>query len=317
MTTKERDAGQGSKRILMSMSFAILLHGIAFIMVQWILPLKPDEIPDFSGPLYVTFEDFEPEPVAAPAKAEAVIETAAPDVIQEQEVQPEPRTFVEAPVKIDAGKTPETVLPQVFRNLQYPPTTQRVTEEKPVAGISEIETPEVEHETVPFGIDTPVTEETSESQPAIPPKFLETEEEQKPLLFDMARLDDALQEKEDEQVIAGEGAESAEQAVGGDVASQKGPIITWEKPGEKRVLLSEVKLPDIPLWVKEEGLNLGVVVSFAVTPEGHTTSLKVERSSGYSDVDSSVLDAVRKLKFNPVSVEKNVLGRINYVIKTR
>ena len=221
MTTQERDAdaGQGSKRILMSMLFALLLHGIAFIMVQWVLPLKAEEVPDFSGPLYVTFEDFEPEPIAAPAKAEAVIETAAPDDIQEQEVAPkeEPRTFIEAPVKIDSGKAQRTTLPEAFRSLKQPPTTQRVIEETPFAGISTIETPEVEHETVPFGIDAPETEEIVESEPVIPPRFLKTSEEEQPLLLNMKKLDDAFQVEEEEQVIAGAGTETAESAATGDV----------------------------------------------------------------------------------------------------
>jgi TonB family protein len=319
MTIQQSRAGHGSKRLLISLLIAVLLHGTAFIVVQWVFTLKQEETPDYSGPIYVTFEDFEPPPVPAPTEVREA--PAAPAAVQKQETakSPEkPRTFIEAPVKIDAGKASRTASPEVFRRSQYPPTTQKAAKEEPVKGITDITTPKTEQEPVPFGTDVPVTEETPEQKPAIPPKFLEKEEEEKSSILNTERLKTALEERKNEQIIAeGEASKAAESTAGGEASSQKRPVITWEEPGEERVLQSKIEHPVVPEWVKEEGLNLSVVVSFAVMPDGHTISLKVERSSGYSDVDSSVLDAVRKLKFNPVSVEKNVIGRINYLIKTR
>jgi TonB family protein len=323
MTIQQPRAGHGSKRLLISLLIAVLLHATAFIMLQWVFTLKQEETPDYSGPIYVTFEDLKPAPVRAPATAPTEVreETAAPAAVQEQETtqSPEkPRAFIEAPVRIDAGKASRTAPPEVFRKSQYPPTTQQAAKEEPVQGISDITTPKVEQETIPFGTDVPVTEETPEQKPAIPPEFLEKKEEQKPLLFNVNRLDTMLKEKKNEQVMAeGETSKTAESTAGGEASTQKGPVITWEEPGEKRFLQSKIERPVVPEWVKQEGLNLSVVVSFAVTPDGHTIPIKVEQSSGYTDVDSSVLDAVRKLKFNPVSVERNVIGRINYLIKTR
>jgi len=74
---------------------------------------------------------------------------------------------------------------------------------------------------------------------------------------------------------------------------------------------------EVPEWVKKEVLDLIVEVSFSVTPEGHTISLRVERSSGYTDVDASVLDSVRKLRFNPVRESRDVRGTVSYFISTK
>jgi TonB family protein len=69
--------------------------------------------------------------------------------------------------------------------------------------------------------------------------------------------------------------------------------------------------------VQQEGLSPKVMVSFEVTPQGLTKSLKVETSSGYSDVDAAVLEVVRKLKFNPIKDDKVVRGWYYIRIETR
>jgi TonB family protein len=43
----------------------------------------------------------------------------------------------------------------------------------------------------------------------------------------------------------------------------------------------------------------------------------VDRSSGYADVDSAVIDAIRRWRFTPASGGGSVKGVIPYVIKTR
>ncbi len=73
-------------------------------------------------------------------------------------------------------------------------------------------------------------------------------------------------------------------------------------------------LPRIPQWVSEQGLQLKVVVAFVLTPQGILSSVHLEESSGYSDVDSAVLEAVRKWKFKAVRSNRLVRGRLPYKI---
>jgi len=314
---------------MLSLMFALLFHGLLFIILQWVYPLKPEEELEYTGPIYVTIEEFEPEVVkAAPEIME--ISTAAP---RETALAP----AVEETVKLPK---PQPSTPQAERpkSPTLVPSIPRATLPKPVVprdlapAEDEVLTEGIRRviiqadEKLPAGLEVPTLTE-SEKPAGIPPEFLTQEEdEEKPSQLNMSRLDDAfVTDSERTPQPSAEGSEAAaiptegptKGPTKGDAVSTGGPVITWEEEGEKRDLLSPIKRPEIPPWVKKEGLNLEVVVSFAVTPEGHISSFKVERSSGYPDVDASVLDTVRKLKFNPVSGDRTVRGRINYVIKTK
>jgi TonB family protein len=327
--TASRSASHhGGRRFSISLLFALILHAIAFIIVQWMLPREAEEEFEYTGPLYVTIEEYEPEiaaiapettevSVTAPETAPAVppVEAAPP---KETAIKQEPRPAVPRAIE-----KPKPTLSTTQESIQRPTTMQEAEpapEERITEGVRRVIIPA--EEKLPAGLEVPTLEESAEPA-AIPPEFL-TKEEDKPLHFDVARLDDTLVTEKGrsyEQPTRGTsgsvrpGADTGQ--AGSKAAAPGAPVITWEEEGQKRVLLSPVKRPDIPSWVKEEGLDLRVVVSFAVTPEGHTTSLKVERSSGYSDVDASVLETVRKLIFNPVTEDRNVLGRIDYVIRTK
>jgi TonB family protein len=95
------------------------------------------------------------------------------------------------------------------------------------------------------------------------------------------------------------------------------PVISWEDADVQRSLVSAGPSPDIPQWVKREGIDLKVVVSFSVTAGGQTTQVSTALSSGYTDVDSAVLDSVRKMKFNPVPGADPARGTVSYLIRTK
>ncbi len=94
-------------------------------------------------------------------------------------------------------------------------------------------------------------------------------------------------------------------------------MIEWEDPAAGREAVTMV-LPRIPQWVLEQGLQLKVVVAFVLTPQGILSSVHLEEepsgSSGYSEVDSAVLKAVRKWKFKAVRSNRLVRGRLPYRI---
>jgi TonB family protein len=141
-------------------------------------------------------------------------------------------------------------------------------------------------------------------------------DEDEQLAFNMESLDKALEEGGEGDT----GGPVTDTTTGGRTSKRRGtgaPNITWEKGSQGRQLLSPGEKPRIPEWVKREGLDLKVEISFSVTPDGHTTSLMVNRSSGYPDVDASVIESVRKLRFNPIDEERGVArGKISYIIST-
>ena len=148
--------------------------------------------------------------------------------------------------------------------------------------------------------------------------------------LDMDQLDQAIEHVRDDtektrvtesgvKPVSDSGGDRAAgpSVAGTDIPSAETPLIEWDEEGRKRTLIDagpKVKIPD---WVKEEGLDLQIAVTFAVTPQGHTTSVAVGKSSGYPDVDSAVLEVVRKMKFNPAKVSENVTGTIKYIISTK
>ena len=73
--------------------------------------------------------------------------------------------------------------------------------------------------------------------------------------------------------------------------------------------------PAIPKWVSREGVTLKIVISFKLLPEGIISKINVEKSSGYSDIDAAVTEALRRWKFQAVRGDRVVNGRITYVIK--
>jgi TonB family protein len=99
---------------------------------------------------------------------------------------------------------------------------------------------------------------------------------------------------------------------------QGGFSISWDKPaaGRERKLLAAPK-PKLPAWVGTQGLTLRVVVSFSVSPEGVVSQPRLEKSSGFSDVDASVVEAVRLWRFSADQSAPLIRGRVPYEIRTR
>jgi len=301
---------------LTSFLIAVVLHAIVFVVVQWVFPVEEEEELDYTGPIYVTIEKYKPEIVQSQATPEpAETESAAATSIQTGEarriVEPSPRT---PPVtRKPRPETPATA-PVERPEESFLPETAEQTEESFPEGVRRIIIP-AEKETLPAGFEREVPRLEQKNEPAAPPEFLSKDEEERHLYFDLSQLDNAL-------VTEGKPGEKGETGRVDDtssISSEEGasggtPVITWDEEGTDRILLSPITRPKIPDWVEQEGLRLRTLVVFEVTPEGHTTSLKVERSSGYADVDASVLETVRKLKFNPVTEERIVRGRIDYII---
>jgi len=315
-TGVDMTSGGGSKqsagRFMLSIVFALLFHGLLFIVLQWVYPLNPEEELEYTGPIYVTIEEFEPEVVQS---ATEITEVSSPPAVEETVKLPKPQLTTP---RVERPKSPALVpsIPQeTTPKPAVPRALERAEDEVRTEGIRRVIIPA--DEKLPADLQVPTLTE-NQKQASVPSEFLTQKDDEKPLQFNLSRLDNALVTDSDTTPqTSAEGSEASTIPTEGDAVSAGGPVITWEEEGVERSLLSPIKNPEIPSWVEEEGLNLEVVVSFMVTPDGYISSFKVERSTGYPDVDALVLDTVRKLKFNPVSGDRTVRGRINYVIRKK
>jgi TonB family protein len=82
--------------------------------------------------------------------------------------------------------------------------------------------------------------------------------------------------------------------------------IQWNSSGIKRTVLFKEKF-SIPKWVEEEGLRLETQIEFQVLQDGNVGSVKIIKTSGYSDFDSLVINTFKRWKFNPV--KSNIISK--------
>lgn len=314
---------QNRKRMLVSLVLALSLHGVTFIAVQYFLPLKPEEVPEYSGPLEVTISRPE-KPLSLEDEGRRVEKTALP----EAERREEPVRSVTA-IKDGLPEPLKEPVP-VFQSARPVESEQYLKSSKDVEedisrGITreemlreELHAPVARDEVLMPVQQKPVREEAEEKPDKVLPFEPLSEIEPAPLAFDLDQLDEAIQKGKETPAAAGEKGSAGEPGLTETETSvTETPRIVWDDTSGERALIFKGPPPDIPTWVKEEGLDLKVAVSFAVTPEGLTTSVEIEESSGYSDVDTSVLEAVRRMKFNPDAGSKIVTGTIRYIISPR
>jgi TonB family protein len=75
------------------------------------------------------------------------------------------------------------------------------------------------------------------------------------------------------------------------------------------------KLPEYPDWAEEKGISAVVVIFFTVKPDGSMrNSMRIERSSGYPELDQLAKDALMQWRFSPTSSESSdeAWGRITF-----
>jgi len=307
---------QNKKRMVLSLLIALFFHGMIFLTFQYLLPVIPDKIPEYTGPLLVTIErPWQPVKI----EKEAVIIEKKSEAVQFPELEAQSVELIEKQDKIPG---PET---QVIQQ-QLPPVS--TTEEKDV----QIESAEAVVQDLSSGFikqDRPqdIPADDTGILPPIPKRSYKEEEKDASipfqpsseitggtLAFDLDQLDRAIEKGQETP----ESAEEVKTTEGKkEIISPETPLIVWDDASSKRILTFSGPQPKIPSWVKREGLGLKVGISFAVTPEGHTTSVEIRISSGYSDVDTAILDAVRKMKFNPDPGSKIVTGTITYIIRPK
>jgi len=307
-------AKQNRKRMTVSFVIAFLFHAAVFTGVQFILPEDLGEIEEYRGPLLVTIErERPPQPVEVVKKK---------PVVKKAEERSRPEKNEETPAPRKESRTPQSgavssSIPSVEEKGIVPDTSGPAVHDRNV-DLMEMEK---------FWESIPAPLEEEEGPPPITTRQYEEEKKEDSVPFqsksEIARESLALDvDKLDEALIESQSASNGGAARGpvsdtGEVGAANAPLIVWDDTSQKRTLAHKIPYPEIPDWVKKEGLDLSAAISFAVTAEGHITGVKIRQSSGYSDVDSAILDAVRKMKFNPLPGGALVTGTITYIISPK
>lgn len=286
---KDRD------RFLLSVVIAGILHSILFIGLHFFLNIRLEAMPDYTGPLYLEIgTEFEQE------------------IIPEEEEE-------EKQEKKDNEKSADSssvIVKRDDREDKSLDSEQAVPEENTVIDDTEHSLPDQE-DAEEKTEDTQASKEDNvpdkTPQPTPVPSLTPTPYDPALEEDSLAQLDKLLNgepsdgtdtEKDTEKDTATTEKDDTSTGEGG------GPIIEWEDNQDR----NPIAMPDpvIPDWVSKKGLRLRVKVSFDLTPDGIITSLKVEESSGYTDVDSRIVEALRKWRFPSVPGTKNVSGEITY-----
>jgi TonB family protein len=84
--------------------------------------------------------------------------------------------------------------------------------------------------------------------------------------------------------------------------------------GDRKIM--HRKLPEYPDWAEEKGITAVVVIFFTVKPDGSLrNSMRIERSSGYPELDQIAKDALMQWRFSPTSADSSTdeaWGRITF-----
>ncbi len=70
-------------------------------------------------------------------------------------------------------------------------------------------------------------------------------------------------------------------------------------PVTKRKLIRKI-YPKYPVWAEEKGVEGEVELKFWVSPEGMVSSVALAKTSGYPDLDSRAMEALKKYLFSPL-----------------
>jgi protein TonB len=303
------------ERLLTSIALALVVHALAFMLLELFLKFQSERLPEYSGPLFVQLEE---QPVVQRARESAAL-PAVRQTAAAAEAGEAPQAVTRTgegqaaaqPIRPAAGEPPKPKGPQ-FR-MEGAPAQVEAAQTLPSG--QGFQVPSEEPTLPPSGLKSqgaPLRAETVSPQgetgqaPALP----------------LESVDRALSQAGGTKGgAAGTAAASpaggaSGQAGGTAQTAHEGISILWEDPAQGRETTFTPR-PVIPKWVSDAGLRLTVEVNFVLTPQGVLSSVRIQKSSGYSDVDSSVLEALRRWKFKPVAGRTSVKGRVGYLILPR
>lgn len=116
--------------------------------------------------------------------------------------------------------------------------------------------------------------------------------------IDRERVSISPEEEEDKVVPGREERSGIPRKETGD---QPGEVL--EGPVSRRRVLRRVS-PEYPSWAEERGAEGEVKLKFWVSPSGHVKNVEVVQTSGYPNLDSRAMEALRKYLFEPLGEDE-------------
>ena len=311
------------ERLLTSIALAVVLHAVVFVLLELFLKLQHERLPEYSGPVFVQLEEQPVIQQARQTQTEALPTQPRAAGAQVQEApavaaaQPTPGLAV-APAAGAAAEVPAKPKGPQFR---LEGSSAQEAEARPAPSGRGFQITTTEPTLPPAGLKSggaPLRAETvtpagpAGEAPALPLESVDRALAQsggaKAGGGGAARLGAATGGAAGTTARSGTGA--------GETAQEGSSSISWENPalGREPTFMPR---PVIPKWVSDAGLRLTVEFDFVLTPHGVLNGVRLRKSSGYSDVDSSVWEALLRWKFKPVASRAEVKGRVGYLILPR
>jgi TonB family protein len=287
-------------RLLLSSLLAFILHLILLLAGFFFLQIHVPEPEPYTGPLYIELEDF------------PVLEQPAQETTEDKPITKDKPPLQEKPKSDNTSKL-DTTPKEEDSTEQKTLTEQKESSHQQEEPVISKEPPRIEDPK--YFINIP---ETDNSLITEPDESLTTEtEEKEESALDMdslLALDELLNEQtgqESTDSLQDDTSEQYDEIMGEEDMSNI--FLKWEDT-QNRVPVYIVR-PVVPDWVARQGLSLKVVVTFVLTPQGFLMTFVVKESSGYTDVDNAVIEALRKWRFKVTNVLKNIKGEIAFFIQ--
>jgi TonB family protein len=310
------------ERLLTSIALAVVLHAVVFLLLELFLKLRMEPELQYSGPMFVQIEEQPVIQQARQTQTEALPARPTAEAGRTQEA-PAPGAArlspgaAASPAAGAAGETPLKPKGPQFR-LEGSPAQQAEAQPAPSGRGFQITT--TEPTLPPAGLKSggaPLRAETvSPAGPAGEAPTLPLESVDRALAQSGGAKAGGGGARTGGAATGGAAGTTARSGTGAGETAREGVSILWENPALGREPTFMPK-PVIPKWVSEAGLRLTVEFDFVLTPQGVLNAVRPRKSSGYSDVDSAVWEALLRWKFKPVASRAEVKGRVGYLILPR
>lgn len=311
MLRQEDFSRKDTERLATGLGVAMGVHILVFLIFSFVKWDSSVPQAGLSGPVYVTLNSTE---LDTKEKLSASKTESKPEMKAQQQEAPKKEITKTAPPTIK-----QTVNPPVIKQPDKPPVKSDAQKlDKIQRAETPVTQPEVQKQQVPqdsekyaTGEKKPITGEDADQQTPMS-GILESDK--------LSQLEKVLNQGKEVNGYSGKtnnnrhGTSSSGTDTGTSSIDGVGPV-QWEDPSQSaRKIISRVN-PDIPDWVGKQGITLKAIFSFAVTPEGYLTNIKLVKSSGYTDVDQAIATALAHYQFEPTSSTRLAKASVPYMIQ--
>ena len=314
-------------RFVIGIFSSIVFHILLFLIFQYVVHFNFESVKEYRGAITVTLQEILPK--EGIKSSNHVTE----NLLKPAKVKKKQSVTVNKKVKKEVQKKQENLniissISEKKKNIENSSISNKAPAEavknynKGTAGeiVSKVKKGEVktlteENQTVPV-IPQGIEQKKKVEKPI--PFKPGVKVEESPFAFNLGELKNKnVQKNQEKSVVKKSTGTVSEKVISSERSVNSRSIIEWEKGAKNRKVLSMGPIPKIPDWIKKEGLKLKVTLIFKVMADGYVTDVKVYKSSGYSDVDATVIESVRRILFEPVNSTKSDTAKITYLIEPK